>query len=273
MNGAHGGPRLLLRRLREVMAEPVSAQARLDRIVVAHRRQHGRRGLLGLRAARRQPARTLRNRGPEPRGRPPHHHARGRGPRRPDRAISGSARARRRAAAPGLLLPAGDGRGDLFLVPRRADPARRQHARRARRAEQGATPLQRRGGGGPADHGDAARRDDRVRRAAVARRPADDLARGGRCRSTGTPDHRRHRARPRRAARAAHRHQADRRRGRDRSWSGSKWPSPPCAPRSTGSSSAATPAGRDPRHPGDLPHDRPRPGLAAPAARGRATRG
>src|SRR5881398_2561299 len=29
-----GGPRLLLRRLREVMAEPVSAQARLDKIVV-----------------------------------------------------------------------------------------------------------------------------------------------------------------------------------------------------------------------------------------------
>ena len=35
MQGAHGGgPRLLLRRLREVMAEPVSAQTRLDRIVV-----------------------------------------------------------------------------------------------------------------------------------------------------------------------------------------------------------------------------------------------
>ena len=32
--GAPGGPRLLLRRLREVMAEPVNAQARLDRIVV-----------------------------------------------------------------------------------------------------------------------------------------------------------------------------------------------------------------------------------------------
>src|ERR1700712_5992082 len=31
---APGGPRLLLRRLREVMAEPVSAQTRLDRIVV-----------------------------------------------------------------------------------------------------------------------------------------------------------------------------------------------------------------------------------------------
>ena len=32
--GALGGPRLLLRRLREAMAEPVNAQARLDRIVV-----------------------------------------------------------------------------------------------------------------------------------------------------------------------------------------------------------------------------------------------
>lgn len=34
MQGPPGGPRLLLRRLREVMAEPVSAQTRLDRIVV-----------------------------------------------------------------------------------------------------------------------------------------------------------------------------------------------------------------------------------------------
>ena len=34
MRGAMGGPRVLLRRLREVMAEPVSAQERLDRIVV-----------------------------------------------------------------------------------------------------------------------------------------------------------------------------------------------------------------------------------------------
>ena len=32
--GAIGGPRLLLRRLREVMAEPVTAQARLDKIVI-----------------------------------------------------------------------------------------------------------------------------------------------------------------------------------------------------------------------------------------------
>src|ERR671915_2171262 len=34
MRGALGGPRVLLRRLREVMAEPVSAQERLDHIVV-----------------------------------------------------------------------------------------------------------------------------------------------------------------------------------------------------------------------------------------------
>ena len=34
MPSAPGGPRVLLRRLREIMAEPVSAQARLDKIVV-----------------------------------------------------------------------------------------------------------------------------------------------------------------------------------------------------------------------------------------------
>ena len=34
MRGALGGPRLLLRRLREVMAEPVNAQARLDKIAI-----------------------------------------------------------------------------------------------------------------------------------------------------------------------------------------------------------------------------------------------
>ena len=34
MAGAVGGPRVLLRRLREVMAEPEAAQKRLDKIVV-----------------------------------------------------------------------------------------------------------------------------------------------------------------------------------------------------------------------------------------------
>ena len=65
------GPRVLLRRLREIMAEPISAQDRLDKIVHADRGQHGGRGLLGLCAARRRRARTLRHRGPEARGRPP----------------------------------------------------------------------------------------------------------------------------------------------------------------------------------------------------------
>ncbi|HYA80700.1 MAG TPA: putative PEP-binding protein, partial [Methylocystis sp.] len=34
MRSAHGGPRLLLRRLREIFAEPANAQARLDKIVI-----------------------------------------------------------------------------------------------------------------------------------------------------------------------------------------------------------------------------------------------
>ena len=33
MAGPPAGPRVLLRRLREIMAEPISAQARLDKIV------------------------------------------------------------------------------------------------------------------------------------------------------------------------------------------------------------------------------------------------
>ena len=34
MRGSLAGPRLLLRRLREIMAEPIAAQARLDKIVI-----------------------------------------------------------------------------------------------------------------------------------------------------------------------------------------------------------------------------------------------
>ena len=54
-----------------------------------HRRpdrlQHGRGGLLALCRARRRAARTLRDRGPQSRGRPSDDHAAGRGPRRPHR--------------------------------------------------------------------------------------------------------------------------------------------------------------------------------------------
>ena len=64
------GPRVLLRRLREVMAEPVTAQKRLDRIAVADRRQHGGGGLLDLCHAAGRRARTLCDRRPEAGSRP-----------------------------------------------------------------------------------------------------------------------------------------------------------------------------------------------------------
>ena len=179
---APGGPRLLLRRLREVMAEPVTAQARLDNIVVliasnmvaevcslyvaradgplelfateglnreaVHlTTMRAGEGLVGLIAATAEPL-----------------------------ALSDAQNASR------LLLQAGDGRGDLSILPRRAGAARRHDARRARRAEPRAAHLFRRRNRGAADDGDAARRDDRLGRIAVARRPA---ARRSRCGAAG----------------------------------------------------------------------------------------
>jgi phosphotransferase system enzyme I (PtsP) len=41
------GPRVLLRRLRELMAEPIEPQERLDQIVRQIAAEHGRRGVLG----------------------------------------------------------------------------------------------------------------------------------------------------------------------------------------------------------------------------------
>ena len=71
MRGALGGPRVLLRRLREVMAEPVSAQARLDKIVmlIAANMVAEVCSVYVLRVD--GDARAVRHRGPEPRGRPP----------------------------------------------------------------------------------------------------------------------------------------------------------------------------------------------------------
>ena len=94
----------------------------------------------------------------------------------------------RRAVAPGLRLPAGDRRGDLPLLPRRADAARRPHARRARRAEPLQPHLYRGGGRGAADHRDGARRDVRLRRDGAARRgPAPTSTSTGRCSFKGAP--------------------------------------------------------------------------------------
>src|SRR5262249_22862275 len=67
--------------------------------------------------------------------------------------------------SPGLLLPGGDRRRNLPLLPGRAGAARRQYARGAGGAEPGAAHLYRGGRGGAADHRDGAGRDDRLGRA------------------------------------------------------------------------------------------------------------
>src|SRR6187551_2512927 len=113
MPGALGGPRVLLRRLREVMAEPVSAQERLDKIVVLIAanmvaevcsvyvlRVDGTLELyategLNRDAAGRRPGRSGGERGQS------------------DQPI-------RSADPPGLFVPAGDRRRNLPFVPRRA---------------------------------------------------------------------------------------------------------------------------------------------------------
>ena len=178
MRGGLGGPRLLLRRLREVMAEPVSAQARLDRIVIhiaanmvaevcsvyvlrsdAKLELYATEGLnreavhlttmttgeglVGLIAEKAEPL-----------------------------ALADA------QAHPAFSLSPGDRRRDLSILPRRADPARRQYAGRAGRAEPRAAHLFGRGSRGAPDHGDAAGGDDRLGRIAVAgpARPEPELA-------------------------------------------------------------------------------------------------
>ena len=169
---APGGPRLLLRRLREVMAEPISAQARLDKIVVLIAsnmvaevcslyvaRADGPLELFATEGLKREAVHLTTM--------------------RPGEGLVGLIAATRRAAGavgraepPRLLLQAGDGRGDLPILPRRADPARRRYARRARRAEPRAPQLFRGRDRGAADDRHAAGRDDRLGRTAVDRRPA-----------------------------------------------------------------------------------------------------
>ena len=128
---APGGPRLLLRRLREVMAEPVTAQARLDRIVVLIAsnmvaevcslyvvRADGAMELFATEGLNREAVHLTT-------------HAAGRGPCRPDRLQRRTAGAVRRAASPGLFLQARDGRRNLPVLPRRAGVARRRDDRGA----------------------------------------------------------------------------------------------------------------------------------------------
>ncbi len=213
MRSASGGPRVLLRRLREVMAEQVSAQERLDKIVVLiaanmvaevcstyvlrvdntlelyateglnrdavhHTVLTAHEGLVGLVASEATPLNL------------------------PDA-----------QSHPAFSFRPETGEEIYQFVPRRADPARGQHARRAGGAEPRQAHLCRGGGRGAADHGDGARRDDRLGRTGRPR-PARPRARRA---PLDAPDRRdpvrRHRARPCGAARTARRHHQLHRRG------------------------------------------------------------
>ena len=152
MRGALGGPRVLLRRLREVMAEPVSAQDRLDKIVVliAANMVAEVCSVYVLRVDA-----TLELYATEGLNREAVHQT----VMRSDEGLVGLVASEANADQPlgrtgpsGLLVPAGDRRRDLPLVPGRPDPARRQHARRARRAEPRAAHLFGGRGRGASDH-------------------------------------------------------------------------------------------------------------------------
>ena len=172
MPSAPGGPRVLLRRLREIMAEPVDAQERLDKIVILIAanmvaevcslyvmRGDGTLELFATEGLNREAVHLTTMRA-------------GRGPRRPDRLDRRAARALGRPDPSRLLLPARDRRGDLPRLPRRAASAGRQHARRPRRPEPHLPGLRRGGDRGAPDHLDGACRDARVGRAAGAFRPS-----------------------------------------------------------------------------------------------------
>ena len=120
MRGALGGPRVLLRRLREVMAEPVSAQERLDKIVVliAANMVAEVCSVYVLRVEFHP--RAVRHRRPKTRRRAPDGTAFGRGPGRPGGEPGQCHQSVERAGASGLLLPAGNRRRNLSLLPRRA---------------------------------------------------------------------------------------------------------------------------------------------------------
>ena len=205
MRGALGGPRVLLRRLREVMAEPVSAQERLDKIVVliAANMVAEVCSVYVLRVDG-----TLELYATEGLNRDAVHQT----VLRSDEGLVGLVASQatainlsERAGASGLLLPAGNRRRNLPLLPRRADSARRQHARRAGGAEPRPAHLFGGGSRGAADHRHGAGRDDRLGRAVGAGASRRRAGRAAVAASQGHGADRRHRARARGAARAARR--------------------------------------------------------------------
>ena len=183
MRGPPAGPRVLLRRLREIMAEPISAQERLDRIVrqIAANMVAEVCSVYVLRADG-----VLELYATEGLNREAVHRA----SLRVGQGLVGTIAAEARP----LNLPDAQSIPAFPYLPETGEeiynsflgvPILRAgaHARRARRPEQGAPHLLRRGGRGAADDGDGDRRDDRRRRARrpgavrhLARRQAADHA-------------------------------------------------------------------------------------------------
>ena len=196
--------RIIMRRLREIMAEPSDGQSRLDKIV---------RQIAGLMVAevcsiylKRQDGslELFATEGLNPGCRPQHLHEARRGPRRPLRRAGGAHQRARRAEPSGLLLSARDGRGDLPFLPGRAGAARRRGAGRAHRPEQDPEGILRRGRRGAADHRHGAGRASGVGRGGRRQHRGRIQPRGRPCRARPAAVGR-HRARPCRAARAARR--------------------------------------------------------------------
>ena len=146
-----GGPRVLLRRLREIMAERQSAQARLDKLVsviaanmvaevcsIYLRRAGGELELFATEGLNREAVHRTRLK-------------QGEGLVGLVAQFGGTFEPVERAGAPGLLLPAGNRRRPVPFIPCGADRARRARVRRPHRAEPHRAPL-RRGRRGSARH-------------------------------------------------------------------------------------------------------------------------
>ena len=134
---AAGGPRLLLRRLREIMAEQTSAQTRLDKLVtVIAANMVAEVCSIYLRRAGKV-LELFATEGLRPRRRPRDPPEGRRGPGRRGRRDRRGGEPVRRARRPAFLLPSGNRRRPVQGLPGRADRARRPGVRRADGAEQG----------------------------------------------------------------------------------------------------------------------------------------
>ena len=157
--------RMLLRRLVEVVAEPVDAAAAARPHRRADRRRPRGRGLLGLRHARRRDARAVRDRGPRRRGGAPDAAAGRRGPGRHDR---GAGHGRSTPPTPRPTPTSATSRRPARRSTTRSWACRSCAAagrRRAGGAEPGPARLRRGRDRGAADHRLGPGRDVRLRRA------------------------------------------------------------------------------------------------------------